>query len=822
MKQRGLTEVEARERRKQFGPNLTNQAKKIRPVFLLLEKFRSPLSLVLIAASVLSYFLGERSNAIIILLMVSISAVIDFVNTYHSEKAVEELEAKVAITVRVWRDGQEQRLTHDQLVPGDVVALEAGDVVPADLHIMEANSLYLNQSALTGESFPVAKSAELTAAQAPSADNPATLLMGSSVLTGSAVAEVVATGARTQFGQIATRLQHQKPETDFERGIKNFSYFVMRITLLMVIVVFFSNTFFGRDVLDSFLFAIAIAIGLTPELLPVILSVSLSRGSVALSKKSVIVKKLIAIQNLGGMDVLCTDKTGTLTEDRIVLVEWTNPTGQSSLSVLENAYIASSFHTGVDNPLDQAVRVAKQFDLSSVKKLAELPFDYQRKRSSVVVEKEKQIELIMRGSPETVFAACKQVSLNRSEVAFTTERRAQAEAVFQRFSRDGYRVLAVAKKELSSSRHWSTSDEKEMTFLGFVSFLDPPKEGAEVAIRRLERLGVAVKVITGDHEILAEKICRDVGIPVTQIVTGEQIQKLSDQELAIETRRTAIFARISPEQKERIVQALKRDGRVVGFLGDGINDAPALKTSDVSISVNNAVGVAKEAADIILLKKSLSVIADGVIEGRKTFRNTLKYIFMGLSSNFGNVFSMSVASFFLPFLPMLPPQVLLNNFLYDMSQLSLSTDNVDESELSRPTTWNFQLVRRYMVVFGLVSSGFDFITFFMLLFVLKLGATGFQTAWFIESLTTQAVVVFFIRTKKIPFIQSSPGLLVLFNVTIVVLIGWLLPFSHFGSYFHFARLSWSVLGLIGGITAFYLLSIELTKRIFYRFSQSLT
>ncbi len=816
----GLSTQEATTRLLKYGENVVAHRRRFRPVWLLLEKFKSPLPLILIGASILSYFLGERSNALIILLMVAVSGVIDFVNSFHSEKAVEQLESTVATTVTVCRDGRDVTLPHRLIVPGDIVRLDAGDVVPADVFIREAKDLYINESAITGESFPVNKRSGMTIPEKVIATEPTIALMGTSVVTGYALVEVIQTGPQTEYGRIAEHLQRQKPETDFERGIKSFSFFIMRITFFMVIVVFFANAMFGRGILESFLFAVAIAIGLTPELLPVIMSVSLARGSVDMAKKSVIVKKLIAIQNLGSMDVLCTDKTGTLTENKIILVKWSDAHGRESLEVLKTAYIASSLHAGIINPLDEAVKAAKQFPLSMVRKIDEIPFDFSRKRSSIVIADGKQAQLITRGSPDTVFTACSSIRLGRKSIAFDDAERRKASQLFDDLSNDGYRVLALAQKSVSANMRYSKADEREMTLIGYMAFLDPPKAGVASAIQELEALGVKVKVITGDHEILARRICQEVGVPISGILTGDTVRSLTDDQLSHEVEKTTIFARIGPEQKERIVRILKGNRHVVGFLGDGINDAPALKMADVSISVNNAVSVAKESADIILLKKSLEVLRDGVLEGRKTFRNTMKYILMGLSSNFGNVFSMSAASFFLPFLPMLPAQVLLNNFMYDISQLSLSTDSVDESDLKRPIHWDFKAVRKYMVTFGLVSSGFDFITFFMLFAVFRLSTGQFQTSWFMESLATQAMVILIIRSRKIPFLQSQPGFLLLLNVILVVGIGWLLPYLPIAQYFHFVPLPGNVIGILLLITLFYLIAIELTKRLFYRITRA--
>lgn len=816
----GLTSAEANRLLVSVGQNTIIRKKRHSPVALFFKKLNGPLPLTLITVAILSYFLGERSNAVIILAMVAIGAVLDFVNTYHSEKAVEELEAKVESTIKVRRDGHEVELPTRLIVPGDIIILEAGDLVPADAAVIVANDLFVNESSLTGESFPVEKNAAANPSdQIPEVSNHQTLLMGTSVISGFVTGLVIKTGGQTSFGKLASRLEVAPPESDFERGIRTFSYFVMRLTLVMVVFVFFVNAMLGRGLLESFLFAVAIAVGLTPELLPVILSVSLSRGSVRMAKKDVIVRRLSSIENFGNMNVLCTDKTGTLTEDRIVLVRWIDVNGRQSEKVLRLAALAGKFHTGLAGPFDRAAVSAIKEKLSSVTKIDEIPFDFERRRSSVVIEENSELTLISRGAPEDVLKNVTKVTSNGKAVAMTASFKKMASEQFLTLSKDGYRVLAVASKLVAKKKRFEKSDEAEMVFEGFVAFLDPPKAGVGAALRELENLGIAVKVITGDNEVLATKICREVGLTSLGLITGEQLKVLSDEQLIHRFPSTTIFARIAPEQKERIVLLLKRAGNVVGFLGDGINDAPALKAADVGISVNNAVNVAKDSADIILLQKSLTVLKDGVVEGRKTFQNTLKYILMGLSSNFGNVFSMSGASVVLPFLPMQPSQILLNNFLYDMSQLSLSTDEVDASAITRPLHWDFHLIKRYMVVFGIVSSVFDFLTFFVMIHFFHLTAAKFQTSWFIESLTTQALVIFLIRTRRLPFIESRPSNWLLANVLLMIAIAWLIPFTKLGRLFLFGLVPGSILGAIVVIVLLYLISVEITKRLFDRIAQ---
>ena len=805
----GLTSAEAHRRLLRYGPNTVYKKKRLRPVIAFVEKFNSPLLIILIIASIISFFLGERTNSIIILLMVVISAVLDFSNSYRSEKAVSRLTSRVATSATVLRDNTRQEIGLSLLVPGDIIFLSAGDVVPADAELITAEDFFVNQATLTGESFPLEKH--------PNSDTDhAVVFMGTSVVTGSATAIVRATGPMTEFGKIAQRLGTATPDSDFDKAIKNFSYFIMRVTILLILAVFFIHIFLGHTMFETFLFAVAVAVGITPELLPVIISVSLSRGSLAMAKKDVVVKHLPAIQNFGSMTVLCTDKTGTLTEDKIVMVNYLDIFGEVYESILLHSYITSAFHAGIKSPLDDAIAKHKTLDISAYTKIDEIPFDYERKRGSIVVDHLGDGLLITKGAPEDVLAISTSCEQNGESCRLSPELVHTATERYQQLSADGFRVLAVATRSIAlQSTPYTKNEEHNMTFLGFIIFLDPPKATASEAVRDLHELGVEIKILTGDSDILTKKICLEIGLPVRGIVTGAEVATMNDAELMHRARMTTIFARINPEQKERIVLALKRMGAVVGYLGDGINDAPALRAADVGISVNNAVDVAKETASIILLRKSLHALRDGVIEGRKTFHNTTKYILMGLSSNFGNMLSMTVVSLFIPFLPMLPSQILLNNFLYDSSQVTLPTDSVDDHDVKAPPKWDLPFLKRFMLVFGLLSSIFDFITFGILYFVFDLSKQQFQTGWFIESLATQVFVVYIIRTKKIPFIQSMPSPLLLATTLAAVFIGWAIPFTSLGDYFLFGTLSLRILASITLIIIAYLIAVEFVKRIFY-------
>ncbi|MFH1207760.1 MAG: magnesium-translocating P-type ATPase [Patescibacteria group bacterium] len=815
----GLTSAEAARRLQQYGENVIAKKKRMRPVVAFLKKFQSPLILLLIAASIVSIFLGQNTDAIIILIMVSMSAILDFVNTRRSEKATQSLISKVAVTATVVRDSREQELKINEIVPGDMVQLTAGDIIPADCVVLTAKDLFINQSALTGESFPVEKEPATNAIDATLTDTERRdlVFMGSSVVTGYATVRVDKTGASTKYGAIAERLAANPEETDFEKGIKKFSYLIMQVTFVLVVLVFGINAFVHRGIFESFIFALAIAIGLTPELLPMIIALALSHGSMKMSKKNVIVKNLSSIQNLGSMDILCTDKTGTLTENKITLVRHVDWSGHDSDEVLYFTYLNSIFHTGVKNPLDGAIREFTHLDVTGYKKYDELPFDFQRRRESIVVEKENKRTMITKGAPEFVLPICKTYRSGGRDLPFDGLNREAAQHEYDALSRDGFRVLGVSYKPAKlQTGPYANPDERDMNFLGFVAFYDPPKQSVTEAISELASLGVEIKILTGDSELLTEKVCRDIGLPVRGVTTGNELLHMNDDELIHLASRTTIFARIAPAQKERIILILKKAKHSVGYLGDGINDAPALRAADVGISVNNAVDVAKDTADIILLHKSMRVLRDGVIEGRKTFQNTMKYILMGLSSNFGNMFSMAGLSAILPFFPMLPSQVLLNNLMYDSSQFTISTDKVDQRDIRKPLKWDISFIRKYMFVFGPISSIFDFATIGALYYLFHPAVHQFQAAWFMESLATQTFVIYVIRTRKIPFIQSSPSRILLATTLGSVILGWILPYIFLNKYLKFEPLSWGMLAAITGLVVIYLVCVQGVKVWFYR------
>ena len=813
----GLSGAEASLRLKQYGEN-TVRGRRAGPIILFVRKFTSPLVLTFIACAIVSYFVGETNNSIILVAMVLISVVLDFVNSYKSEQAVGELLKKIAITATIYRDGKQQEIELKYIVPGDVIFLSAGDVIPADCELLEAKDFYVNQAALTGESFPVQKTAQLARKNKKDKEaSDGTVYLGTSVVTGYATAQVLNTGFKTEYGKIAAEIEQGAEETNFEKQIRAFTFFIVRITIFMAAFAFLVNALIGHGWFSSFLFALAIAIGLAPEFLPVIISVSLSRGALIMAKKNVIVRHLNAIQNFGGMNVLCTDKTGTLTEGRIVLVKHIDSLGETSEETFLYSYLNSFFHTGVENPLDNAIKEHKKADISSYKKIDEVPFDFQRKRQSIVVSHNRRNILITKGAPEEIFRACSFYKNKKQIIKINQKNKLKIVAQFEKLSKDGFKVLALAtREENNKKKDYSVADERGMILLGFVTFLDPPKETAAKAIQDLENLGIEIKILTGDNILLTQKACRDINLPVKGVITGEELDKIDDLKLQKLLPQLTIFSRVNPEQKERIILNLKKIKKVVGFLGDGINDAPSLRVADVGISVNNAVDVAKETADIILLQKSLRVLSDGVIEGRRTYHNTLKYILMGLSSDFGNMSSMMAASAFLPFLPMLPTQILFNDLLYHSSQLTLPTDNVDSEDIRKPVKWDLGFIKHFMMVFGWISSIFDFFTYGVLFLVFRVTEGQFQAGWFIESIATQVFVIYIIRTKKIPFLQSRPSLLLFLTTFLAVVCAWIVPATPLGRVLGFAPLPGVIYLIIAGSVIAYLILVQAAKSWFYQ------
>ncbi|MCK9592216.1 MAG: magnesium-translocating P-type ATPase [Methanoregula sp.] len=814
----GLSSDEVGSRRAFYGPNAVVRQKKLAAFRQFASQFKNPLIIILFLAAVLSIFLGEFVDAMIIIVIVFLSVFIDFFQEYRAEQSVEILRKKISTMATVTRDGAQQDVPLSELVPGDIIALSAGAIVPADARVILAHDFFVDQSALTGESFPVEKTAQVRAGEKQDPQPwEQYLFMSSPVVSGSATAVVVKTGMSTEYGKIAERLTARPPETEFERGLKQFSYLITQIIFVLVVFVFFTNAFLTHGVLDSLLFAVALAVGLTPELLPMILTVNMSKGALAMSEKGVIVKHLASIQNFGSMDTLCTDKTGTLTENRITLIYHVDTERNTDEQVLLYSFLNSYYQTGMKSPLDEAILRTSGVEIGQFQKVDEIPFDFIRKRVSVVVVKNQDRILITKGAPEEVLKLCTRVSRMGESEPFTGEWHSRAVGLYETLSREGFRVLAVASKAITEERSiYTMDDETGLTLHGFVAFIDPPKETVRESLSMLHDAGVAVKIITGDNELVTRYVCAALEFPISRIIEGSEIARMDSDTLARAVEQANIFTRVSPPQKERIIRALMKNKHVVGFLGDGINDAPSIRAADIGITVDNAVDIAKESADIVLLKKDLRVLRDGILEGRKTFGNTMKYIMMGTSSNFGNMISVAAASLFLPFLPLLPVQILLNNFLYDISQSTIPTDTVDAEYVLAPKRWDIGFIKKFLLVFGPVSSLFDILTFTSLIVVFHAPMEIFRTAWFLESLCTQTFIIFAIRTTKVPFYKSHPSKLLVISSIFVVLTGIAITFLPAGGLFGLTPLTLPYFLFIGAIVAMYIIVVEIVKKWFYR------
>jgi Mg2+-importing ATPase len=802
----GLSSAEAASRLKQYGYNIISSHRTAVWWKELMRHFKSPLVIMLLIATIISYSVGETVNASIIFAIVIVSVGIDFFQERDAGHAAEKLREVVKTVAIVVRDGREQEVLLRDLCRGDIVLLNAGKIVPADVRILTAKDFFINQSSLTGESFPCEKHPDVMKVDSGELSELGNIaFMGSSVITGTAKTVVVQTGSRTEFGKIAAKLTEREEETDFSRGMREFGYLIMKVTIALVLFIFLINSLMKQNVLESFMFAIAIAVGLTPELLPMIMSLTMSKGSLQMAKKGVIVKHLTAIPNFGSMEVLCTDKTGTLTEDKIKVVKCVDKAGNDSEKVFQLAYINSAFQTGIRNPLDDAILALRELDLTPFQKIDEMPFDFVRKRMSVVVKEKMHLTLVCKGAPEEILKVCIQ---DKGLVESALKQ-------YELLSADGFRVLAIATRNPANRDKFSKQDETELSFEGFIAFLDPPKEDANETIRALASIGVEVKIITGDNHLVTQKICNEIGLPVRGIMQGHEMETVTDDALRKRVAGTTIFTRFSPDQKNRVILALKANHRAVGYMGDGINDAPSLKAADIGITVNNATDVAKEAADIILTEKSLLVLKEGILEGRKTFGNTMKYVLMGLSSNFGNMFSVAIATIFLPFLPMLPVQILINNFLYDTSQVAIPSDNVDDSYTRRPQHWNFKTIYRFMFIFGVTSSVFDLLTFWLLYKYFAVNEATFRTGWFIESLATQVLVVFIIRTQQFRFYKSRPSWKLILAAMVCLSVGWLLPYMPFAEKIGFEALPPKIMAYIVILVMAYLFCAAFVKRFIY-------
>jgi Mg2+-importing ATPase len=782
----GLSSSEVEKRLDEFGPNEVAKEKRQSIFERLLDELKNPLTILLLVLAVISYLTGDKRATIMIMIMVFMGIILRNVQEARADNAAEKLKAMVSTTATVVREGIKKEIHLGELVPGDIVQLSVGDMVPADLRLLTEKDLFINQATLTGESLPVEKKPAPMPASAKNAiDFSNICFMGSNVVSGTAQAVVINTGKNTYFGSIAHNLMRPRVETSFDKGINQFTGLMIGFIAVMVPLVFIINGLTKHDWVGAFLFAIAVAVGLTPEMLPMIVTVNLSKGAISMAKKKVIVKRLNSIQNFGAMDVLCTDKTGTITQGKVILEKFLDPRGEECEEVLEFAYVNSYYQTGLKNVMDIAILNHKEFKKEAITtgkftKIDEIPFDFERKRMSVVVDEDnKRHILICKGAIEEVMALCTHVELDEKELPILPEHDAHRRERIKKLNEEGYRVIAVAYRAVSMEEiqpTYSVKDETDLTLLGFLAFLDPPKKSTPRALNALKKYHVDVKILTGDNEVVTGSICKKVGLPADKILLGPEIDSMNDSQLAKMAETISIFAKLSPVHKERIIHALQSKGHVVGFLGDGINDALALKAADVGISVNSAVDIAKESSDIILLETSLLVLKEGAVEGRRVFGNITKYIKMAASSNFGNMFSVIGGSAFLPFIPMLPIQVLTNNLLYDFSQTTIPTDQVDAEWLERPRKWDIEGIRRFILYIGPISSIFDYLTFFIMLFVFKTWSNPamFHTGWFVESNFTQTLIIHVIRTNKIPFLQSRASwALIATSLLIVGVVAWL-------------------------------------------------
>ena len=811
----GLSGEEARQRLARYGANRLKPQKRSNAVTLLLAQFKSPIILILLFATGLSFFLHDPVNALIILTIVLASGLLGFWQEHSATNAVEKLLAMVQIKASALRDGSSHEIAIEEIVPGDIVILNAGDIVPGDCLVDQSKDLFVDEATLTGETYPVEKSAGVLAAETPLGKRTNALWMGTHVVSGTAKALVTGTGTQTEFGKVSERLKLRPQETDFERGIRRFGYFLMEVTLVLVVAIFAINVYLARPVLDALLFSLALAVGLTPQLLPAIISINLARGAKRMAQARVIVKRLASIENFGSMNVFCSDKTGTLTEGIVHLQSALDVAGAASDKVLLHAYLNAFYQTGFTNPIDEAICGHRQFDLSGYRKVDEIPYDFLRKRLSILVDHHNTHLMVTKGALQNVLDVCSTAETGAGNPVDIAGMREQIQQRFEAFSSKGFRTLGVACKNMGAASLFGKADEADMTFLGFLVLFDPPKANIIETIASLKTLGVSLKIITGDNRLVATNVGQQIGLSGAKILTGPDLGRLSDGALLQKVGDVDVFAEIEPNQKERIILALKKAGNVVGYMGDGVNDASALHAADVGISVESAVDVAKEAADIVLLDKDLGVLVQGVREGRTTFANTLKYVFMATSANFGNMFSMAGVSLFLPFLPLLPMQILLTNLMTDFPEMTIATDRVDNEMVDHPRRWDIVTIRKFMLTFGLVSSVFDYLTFGMLLFILHATQDQFRTGWFLESVISASLIVLVIRSRK-PFFKSRPSKFLLMATLLTVVGTVILPFTPLGGIFGFSGLPISFLLYIAIIIILYLATAEIAKKVFYK------
>ncbi|HMU54042.1 MAG TPA: magnesium-translocating P-type ATPase [Nitrospira sp.] len=813
----GLRTEEARERLIRYASSRLTSQRHIRSLSLLLSQFRSPIVLLLLFAAAVAFFLADRTDAMIILGIILVSALLGFWQEYGAAKAVGALLDLVHVKARVRRDGRLADVPLETVVPGDVIDLTAGSSIPGDARVLESKDLFVDEAMLTGESYPVEKAAGVASPAAPLASRSNCLFMGTHVVSGHATAVIVRIGRDTEFGRLARHLMLRPPETEFERGVRRFGYLLLEVTLLLVLAIFAVNVYLRRPVLDSFLFSMALAVGLTPQLLPAIISVNLSHGAKRMAREKVIVKRLAAIENFGSMNVLCSDKTGTLTEGTMRLHAALDVEGRPSERVLFHAALNAAYETGFVNPLDEALRTQCVCDLAGHRKLDEVPYDFLRKRLSILAETPATHLLVTKGAVEQVLAVCTGAETADEATAPIAPYVGRIRSQYRGLNGKGFRTLGLAYRDMGRTERIDKNEEVEMTFLGLIVFEDRIKPEIEETVRSLRKLGVALKIVTGDHRLVAAHVSAQVGLDPQRILAGPELREMTDEALLQRVNAVDVFAEVEPNQKDRIIRALKWTGNVVGYLGDGINDAPAIHAADVGISVDGAVDVTKDAADIVLMEKNLAVLVQGVREGRTTFANTLKYVFMATSANFGNMFSMAGASLFLPFLPLLPKQILLTNLLTDIPEMTIATDRVDEELVEQPRRWDIGFIRKFMLTFGFVSSIFDYLTFGGLLLIMEASTDQFRTGWFIESVISASAIVLVIRTRR-PFVASRPSPALAWATAAVAAVTLLLPFLPFAASLGLTPMPPSFLLLLAVILAAYVLAVEFMKRRFYRSS----
>lgn len=811
----GLSSQAASQKLKEAGPNTIRSTTSASALLLFLGQFKSPITILLILASFLSMGLGDFTDAIIILFIILVSSILGFWQERGAANAVKELLKLVQIRCNIIRDLRAEELPVEKVVPGDIVLLNAGDIIPADGLVLEAKDLFIDEAAFTGETFPVEKSPGTVPADSTLSKRSNSVFMGSHVISGKGKVLVIQTGINTEFGRISTRLDRRNPETEFERGIRRFGYMLMEITLILTIVIFAINVILHKPALDSMLFSLALAVGLTPQLLPAIISINLSVGARQMARQKVIVKRLSAIENFGSMNILCSDKTGTLTEGRVVLKDALDIEGKSSDKLLRLGCLNACYQQGFSNPIDDALKSVMKEGGEPLTLVSEVPYDFIRKRLTIQVMGANENWVITKGAFKNILEISDRVEVAEGDIRPIDSFLPGIQQRFEDLSKEGYRVLGVAYLPGDLKKEFTREDEQHMIFLGYLTFYDPPKSDAVKTIQDLRKVGVKLKLITGDNAFVAKSIAGKVGIEDPVVLTGIQMRQMSEAALMNQVQQADIFAEVEPSQKERIILLLKKAGNVVGFMGDGINDAPALHAADVGISVDTAVDVAKEAADIVLLQQSLDVLATGLIAGRKTFTNTMKYIFMATSANFGNMFSMAGASLFLPFLPLLPKQILLTNLLTDIPEMAIATDQVDEQAVASPHRWDIRFIRRFMIVFGLISSIFDYLTFGVLLYFMKFSEAVFQTGWFTESVISATLIVLVIRTR-LPFFKSLPGRYLTMATLFIVAIVLILPYMPFADLLGFAPLPLRFYGWMAGIIMLYILTAETAKHFFFR------